>query len=308
MAAKDKHDSANTLVVDLDGTLIRTDTLYECFWLALSQNWRAMLVAVGGLMAGRAVLKARLAAIADLNVEYLPYNAEVIAYIGAWREAGGKVILVTAADQAIADKIAAHTGLFDEAIGSNGATNLKGEEKARFLQDRFADAGYAYMGDSSADIPVWQGAKKAIAVNAKPSVTAQVKAMADSEILAGQPAQSAYLKALRPHQWLKNILVFLPVIAAQDYSALTLLGAILAFAAFSMVSSAGYVFNDLMDLRADRAHPRKSARPFASGRVPIGGGTAMVPLLLLAAALIVSLGGLLAAYSAVRPVSKDLGW
>ncbi|MEO0370807.1 MAG: UbiA family prenyltransferase [Pseudomonadota bacterium] len=281
MTAKDRRDDNEVLVVDLDGTLIRSDTLFECFWQSLSRNWQAIPVAVNGLMGGRAVLKTKLAALADLDAATLPYNEEVMAYIRTWRDTGGKVILVTAADQTIADKVAAHTGLFDEAIGSDGATNLKGEQKARLLQDRFADEGYAYMGDSRADIPVWRGAKKAIAVNPAPSVANEVRAMKGSEVLGRAPTRGGYLKALRPHQWLKNILVFLPMMAAQQYGAITLMHALLAFAAFSMVSSSGYVFNDLMDLRSDRSHPRKSARPFASGRVPIAHGTAMVPLLLL---------------------------
>ncbi|MEO0773003.1 MAG: UbiA family prenyltransferase [Pseudomonadota bacterium] len=289
MTAKDRRDDKEVLVVDLDGTLIRSDTLYECFWQALSQSWRAIPVAISGLRAGRAVLKTKLAQIADLDAERLPYNEDVLAYIARWREAGGKVILVTAADQTIADKVAAHTALFDEAIGSDGVTNLKGPAKAQLLRDRFADEGYAYMGDSRADIPVWQSATTAIAVSPAPNVAAQVKTMAGHEILGTPPARAAYLKALRPHQWLKNILVFLPIMAAQDYGALTLIHALLAFAAFSMVSSSGYVFNDLMDLRADRGHPRKKARPFASGRVPIAHGTAMVPLLLLAGLMFAAL-------------------
>ncbi|MEL7254581.1 MAG: UbiA family prenyltransferase [Pseudomonadota bacterium] len=282
MTAKDRRDDKEVLVVDLDGTLIRSDTLYECFWQALSQSWRAIPVAVNGLSGGRAVLKTKLAALADIDAEFLPYNEEVLAYIAHWREAGGKVILVTAADQTIADKVAAHTKLFDEAIGSDGTTNLKGDAKAHLLRDRFADEGYSYIGDSHADIPVWQGAKTAIAVSPAPAVAAKVKAMPGSEVLGDTPSPRAYLKALRPHQWLKNILVFLPIMTAQQYGAVTLFHALLAFAAFSMVSSSGYVFNDLMDLRADRAHPRKKNRPLASGRVPIAHGTAMVPILLIA--------------------------
>jgi 4-hydroxybenzoate polyprenyltransferase len=220
---------------------------------------------------------------ASLDVEFLPYNEEVIKFIEAWRENGGKAVLVTAADQSIADRIANHTELFDEAIGSDGTTNLKGSEKARFLQDRYAETGYAYIGDSTADIPVWKGAKKAIVVNPSGSIERQVKAMRDDvEILSNRQSSKAYFKSLRPHQWLKNVLVFLPIVAAQSFDGPTVINALLAFAAFSMVSSSGYVFNDLMDLRADRAHPRKCARPFAAGDVPIAHGTAMVPLLLLA--------------------------
>ncbi|MEL6647619.1 MAG: UbiA family prenyltransferase [Pseudomonadota bacterium] len=278
----DRHDDNPVLVVDLDGTLIRSDSLYECFWLGLSKTWKAFPTAVSGLMGGRAALKKQLAELADLDAEFLPYNDEVCHYIRTWRDKGGRAVLVTAADQSVADKVAAHIGLFDEVIGSDGATNLKGEEKAQLLRDRFANEGYAYMGDSSADIPVWESAKTAITVNAAPAIERQVRAMAaESEALNATRKPPAYLAALRPHQWLKNVLVFLPIMAAQAFEPAMIFNALLAFAAFSLVSSSGYVFNDLMDLRADRAHPRKSARPFAAGRVPIAHGTMMVPLLLL---------------------------
>lgn len=294
MTAKDRRsdtrDDGPVLVVDLDGTLILSDTLYESFWRGLSKSWRAIPVAISGLSAGRAVLKQKLAAFADLDAKYLPYNAEVEDYIRAWRETGGMAVLVTAADQSIADKVSDHTKLFDEAIGSDGTTNLKGDEKARFLTERFGEQGYAYMGDSQADLPVWEGAQKAIAVNAAPAIERQVTAMgAESELLNATRKPPSYFAALRPHQWLKNVLVFLPVMTAQAFDAVTLVNALLAFAAFSLVSSSGYVFNDLMDLRADRGHPRKCERPFASGRVPIAHGTVMVPLLLIAGLILAAL-------------------
>ncbi len=292
MTAKDRREDNPVLVVDLDGTLIRSDTLYESFWFALSRTWRAIPTALGGLMAGRAVLKKRLADLATLSADHLPYNEQVLNYIRDWKEGGGQAVLVTAADQSLADRVADHLGIFDEAVGSDGATNLKGPEKARYLQERYAEQGYHYMGDSHADIPVWQGARKAIAVNVSAGLESQVSSMGkDAEILRSPDTGRSYLSALRPHQWLKNILVFLPIMSAQAYDSITLIKALLAFAAFSLVSSSGYVFNDLMDLRADRAHPRKSARPFASGRVPISLGTALVPLLLLVGLGLAALAG-----------------
>ncbi|MEM6409716.1 MAG: UbiA family prenyltransferase [Pseudomonadota bacterium] len=282
MTAKDRRDSTPVLVVDLDGTLIRSDALYECFWRALSRTWRTLPNTVSWLTGGRAVLKQKLAELANLNPEFLPYNKDVLNYIQDWRANGGRAVLVTASDQSIADGVAEYTQLFDDAVGSDGSTNLKGEAKARLLQERFNDVGYVYMGDSSADLPVWEGATKAIAVNPSSSIEKQVQDMpVESEILHSDREPRAYLKALRPHQWLKNILLFLPMMGAHSFDLATLMNAIVAFCAFSLVSSSGYVFNDLMDLRADRAHPRKSARPFASGQIPIMHGTAMVPILLL---------------------------
>ena len=281
MTAKDRRDDTPVLVVDLDGTLIRSDTLYECFWLALSRTWRTLPRVARWLIGERAILKQELAPLAKLSPEFLPYNKDVLDYIRDWREKGGRAVLVTAADQSIADGVAEHTKLCDDAVGSDGSTNLKGDAKARLLQDRFDDVGYVYMGDSSADLPVWEGAKKAVTVNASASIERQVQDMqVESEILNEGQDPRAYLTAMRPHQWLKNILLFAPIIGAQAFDLATLVSALVAFVAFSLVSSSGYVFNDLMDLRADRAHPRKSERPFASGQVPISHGTAMVPLLL----------------------------
>ncbi|MEL7013797.1 MAG: UbiA family prenyltransferase, partial [Pseudomonadota bacterium] len=281
MTAKDRRDGTPVLVVDLDGTLIRSDALYECFWLALSRTWRTLPRTVSWLTGGRAALKQKLAALANLDAEFLPYNEDVLNYIRDWRANGGRTLLLTAADQSIADGVAEFTQLFDEALGSDGSTNLKGDAKARLLQERFSDVGYVYMGDSSADLPVWDGAIKAIAVNPSSSIEKQVQDMpVESEIMHSDREPRAYLRALRPHQWLKNILLFLPMIGAHAFDLVTFLNAIVAFCAFSLISSSGYVFNDLMDMRADRAHPRKSARPFAAGEIPIMHGTVMVPLLL----------------------------
>lgn len=291
MSATNEHEDGPVLVVDLDGTLIQSDTLYECFWRALARSRHAVPEVMRGLAKGRAVLKRRLAELADLDPELLPYNQDVLDYILKWRKSGGRVALVTAADQSIADSVAGYLGLFDEAVGSDGQSNLKGQRKAHFLRGRY-DNGFAYMGDSSADLFVWKGAQKAIAVNVPSALERQVKAQNDDvEVLPGQAAGLAYLNALRPHQWSKNTLVFLPVLAAQNFEPMTLLMAFLAFAAFCLVSSAGYVMNDLMDLRADRAHPRKSARPFASGKVPIAHGTVMVPMLLFGGLMLAAFAG-----------------
>ena len=271
-----------TLVVDLDGTLIATDLLYESFWSALADSPLTIGAALTGLTDGRAALKARLAERACIDVTTLPYRSETLAYIERWRGRGGRTALVTAADRRLATAVADHLGLFDEVHGSDGATNLKGIAKADFLSTRFA-SGFAYIGDSRADAPVWQAAAQPVTVGAN----AELKAAAGPDavhIAVAQPRPQDYLRALRPHQWLKNILVFVPAIAAHDVSSGTLATLICAFLAYSLVASAVYVLNDLLDLSADRAHPRKRTRPFASGAVPISHATAMAPGLLLAGA------------------------
>ncbi|MEL6690421.1 MAG: UbiA family prenyltransferase [Pseudomonadota bacterium] len=285
--------TAQVLVVDLDGTLLRSDMLYESFWSALGQSWQAPFRAASALQGGRAALKAHLAGASEVDAASLPYNDDVIAYVRDWRAKGGKTALVTATDSAIAGEIAAHLDLFDEVHGSDGDTNLKGETKARFLVDRFGAEGFAYMGDATADLPVWSQAAKAVTVNAPETLRRNAaKAAGEVEHLgtAGTALQP-YLKAMRPHQWLKNLLVFLPMLAAHQFDGGTILAALLAFISFSLVASSVYVLNDLLDLAADRAHPRKRLRPFAAGTIPIAHGTFMAAGLLGLGALIALLVG-----------------
>jgi len=278
-----------TLAVDLDGTLLRSDMLHESFWSAVSRDWRNLYRAGMALRSGRAALKRDLAARADVDVAALPYDPEVIAYVAAWRAAGGRTALVTASDGAFAQAVAGHLGLFDEVHGSDGSDNLKGMRKAEFLRDRFGAAGYSYMGDAAADLPVWAGAATAVTVNAPESLRRAAERVAGrvEHLDTARKSVLPYLRALRPHQWLKNLLVFLPLLAAHRFDAASLGAAVLAFVAFSLVASGVYVLNDLLDLAADRAHPRKRLRPFAAGSVPIAHGGAM-------AAALLGLGGLVA--------------
>lgn len=274
------------LVVDLDGTLLRSDMLHESFWEVIGREPRSLLPVLGSLLAGRAALKACLAERSRILPATLPYDARVIARLEAWRAAGGRTALVTATDARLAERIADHLGLFDEVHGTDGATNLKGAAKARFLAERYGRAGHVYMGDSAADLPVWAGAAGAISVNASAGVRARLEAQAkggEVEHLARDPGRgAAILRALRPHQWAKNALVFVPMIADLAFDLRVLLAALVAFVALSLTASAGYVLNDLLDLADDRSHPRKRMRPFASGALPASLGSFLFPALLLA--------------------------
>lgn len=270
-------DRLTVLAVDLDGTLLRSDMLFESFWSALGRSWSSPFSALAALTQGRAALKRHLAEKAVIDAETLPYDAEVIAYVERWRANGGRSALVTATDQTIADSIAAHLGIFDEVHGSDGQRNLKAAAKADFLEQRFGRNGFAYMGDARADLAVWERAAKAVTVNAGPALRQSAERVAANveHLRTASGSARAYLKALRPHQWLKNLLVFLPMLASHRLDAATLLATLLAFAAFSCIASSVYVLNDLLDLAADRAHPRKRNRPFASGRIPLAHGTWM---------------------------------
>jgi 4-hydroxybenzoate polyprenyltransferase/phosphoserine phosphatase len=258
--------------------------LYECFWSTLAKNAMTPLWAAATLTQGRAVLKQRLTEQCKIDPATLPYDAAVLKYIAAWKEGGGRAVLVTASDQSIADKIANHVGVFDEAHGSGGTINLKGRRKAEFLETRFGSRGFAYIGDSWADLPVWEAAGKAITLTSSRKLRARVDALGhDSEhIKAHWPSATCYIRALRPHQWLKNLLVFLPVLTGHYFTADVVGAAGLAFLAFSLVASSVYVLNDLLDIPADREHARKRNRPFAAGSIPIAHGGPMAALLLLA--------------------------
>lgn len=276
-------DTRPLLVVDLDGTLIRSDMLYESFWSAFARDWRTPLAALAALVRGKAALKARLAALGAPDPASLPYCPEVLQAIRDWRAEGGRVVLVTAADQTIANAIANHLDLFDEVHGSDGTTNLKGAAKAGFLRRHYGTA-YTYIGDSAVDLAVWREAEGAMTVGLHPGLKAKVEAIRpDARHLAPpRPLLAAALRAMRPHQWFKNTLIFFPLIAAHDFNAGAVAQGLLAVIAFSLVASSVYVLNDLLDIASDRAHPRKRLRPLASGALPLQTGMAMVPILLLA--------------------------
>jgi 4-hydroxybenzoate polyprenyltransferase/phosphoserine phosphatase len=275
--------SEKILVVDLDGTLIRSDMLFETFWSAVAADWTAIFGTLRALLHGRAALKRYLAERAvGMDYACLPYEPAVIRLIETWRASGGRVALVSASDQAVVEGVAAHLGLFDEVHGSDGATNLRGAEKAAFLKRRFGVQGFVYAGDSAVDLPVWKSAGASVTVNARKGLQDRVAALHGGAEHIGQPGEGLkpMIILIRPHQWLKNLLVFLPMLGAHQFTTTTLAQSGVAFIAFSLIASAVYVLNDLLDLAADRAHPRKRLRPVASGAVSARRASVLLPALL----------------------------
>lgn len=272
------------LVVDLDGTLLRSDMLFESFWSAFGRNWRSPFLSIAALTGGRASLKRFLAEASAVDASSLPYDPTVIAFVQDWRASGGRTALVTASDRDFAKAVASYLGIFDEVHGSDGKLNLKGERKGQFLEKRFGLRGFAYMGDAKSDLLVWKRAAKAITVNVPAALRREAERVCDSveHLVTDAKSVTPYIMAMRPHQWLKNVLVFLPILAAHQLDGETVTLSLLAFVCFSLVASSVYVLNDLLDLAADRAHPRKKKRPFASGSIPIAHGTWMAagPLIL----------------------------
>jgi 4-hydroxybenzoate polyprenyltransferase/phosphoserine phosphatase len=271
------------LVVDLDGTLLKSDMLYESFWNAFAIRPSTPVQSARHLFTGKAALKSYLASEATIDIASLPYDDEVIKYINDYRANGGNVALVTATHQLLADQVAKHLGIFDEVHGSDNEVNLRGAVKAQFLIDRFGRENFCYIGDASDDLPVWAVSEKAITVNASDAVRQKAEALGNPVEHLDTISRSwgSYFKALRPHQWIKNILIFVPMLAAHELDLGSFLSSCLAIIAFSLIASSVYVVNDLLDLSSDRAHPRKSSRPFASGVIPISHGNQIAILCLL---------------------------
>ena len=272
------------LVVDLDGTLLRTDLLHESAVSAVARSPLAALAALPHLLRGdRAALKRRLALAAPVDAEALPFREEVVAYLREEKALGRKLVLATAADELLARPVAERLGLFDELLASDGRRNLGGETKRAELVARFGEKGFDYVADRRADLPVFRSARKAVLVGSAVRLRAEVEA-AGTPVAALLPDEGpkvrTLLSAIRARQWIKNLLVFIPLVTAHVFAPAAFGAAALAFAALSLLASAVYLLNDLADLPADRLHPSKRGRPLASGRLPIRTAVALVPVLL----------------------------
>jgi 4-hydroxybenzoate polyprenyltransferase/phosphoserine phosphatase len=272
------------LIVDLDGTLIHTDMLHESALRVLRDNLFDTLRIPYWLYQGKAVLKWHLANRTDFDPTFLPYNHDLLDWLKQQRALGRKLILCTASDSSIAIAISEHLGIFDEVMASDGITNLAGKHKAEALEQRFGHAGFDYAGNSRADLAVWQRARRAVVVNASADLAKQAGAHCEVERVFPSPTIgfTAWRRVLRVHQWMKNLLLFIPLFAAHQITDMdTWLALVLAFCSFSLCASSVYIANDLLDLESDRQHPRKCNRPFASGQVPAWMGVILAPILLL---------------------------
>src|SRR4030088_3228067 len=147
--AKPAKELSPVLCVDLDGTLIRGNVLWECVLVLLKARPVTLLLLPFWLLAGRASLKRHVAARTHLNPARLPYRQQVLGLIRQEKEIGRRIALVTAADRELAEAIAGYLGLFDEVHASDGKLNLKGTSKATFLAQHFAQTGFEYVGDSA---------------------------------------------------------------------------------------------------------------------------------------------------------------
>jgi len=291
------------LIIDLDGTLIHTDMLHESALRVLRDNPVEALRIPYFLARGKAVLKRRLAQGSAFDAASLPYNQALLEWLRQQRSSGRKLILCTASDVSIANAIAEHLGVFDEVMASDGVLNLRGENKAAALVARFGHAGYDYAGNSQSDLPVWRSARRAVVVNAPVGVARRAADCCEVERAFAAPAAgfAAWRRVFRVHQWLKNLLLLVPLFASHQFAnPAHWMPMLLAFIAFCLCASSVYIANDLFDLESDRQHPRKRNRPFASGQVPAWLGVLCAPLLLSAsAAVALQVGGGFSAWLAV---------
>jgi 4-hydroxybenzoate polyprenyltransferase/phosphoserine phosphatase len=277
------------LVVDLDGTLIKTDLLVESVCRLLRQAPLYFLALPLWLLRGKAHLKREIAERVRLDPELLPYRTGVLDYLRTEHDKGREIILATASDERFARPIADQLKLFDLVLASDGTTNLSGEHKRARLVSQFGEKGFDYIGNESRDLTVWSSARKAIMVNANLRLQRAVAKVAPFEnaFKENKAAFAEYFRGLRPQQWSKNILVFVPLLAAHLFTEPILVArTLIAFLAFCCCASAGYLINDLCDLEADRRHPSKKLRPFASGRLPLLFGLATAPALIVLGCLL----------------------
>lgn len=275
--SKQAREERPVLAVDLDHSLLRSDMLYETFWACLSRDWRTPFMAAARLMKGKAAVKRLLAEASEVDVALLPYNEQVLTHIGQWRADGARAVLVTATNQTLAKRISMHLGLFDAVHGSGEGVNLKGARKADLLVREYGASGFIYLGDSRSDLDVWAKASGAVTVDVPSGLRNKVDRLHSNatHLVSSGLRVKAAIKAARPHQWLKNMLVFLPMLAAHRIDVGTAINSFMAFLAFCLIASGVYIFNDLLDLEADRLHARKRMRPFASGALSVSHGSVL---------------------------------
>ncbi len=270
------------IVVDLDGTLIQTDMLQESALQFVRLRPFKIFLILFWLCKGKAVLKHQLAKNFHFNVKLLPYNKPLIQWLRKEKIKGKLIVLSTASDYIIARKISKHLKLFDIVIASNERINNSGLRKANELIKRFGVKSFDYIGNAPQDLDVWKYSRYSFLVNVSASLEEKArKVLIVKKIFHKNPIKLLnWINAFRLHQWLKNILLFVPLIAAQQFQSILLLERLLtAFISFGLCASSVYIINDLFDLENDRAHPGKSKRPFASGNIPISFGIFLIPLL-----------------------------
>lgn len=274
----DREAPLPPLVVDLDGTLIHSDLLWEALLLFIRTRFLELWRLPFWLLGGKAAFKHKLAQAVSPDPATLPYDQTLLALLAAERAQGRILVLATGSERRFADSIAAHLGLFDHVHATGEGINLTSHNKARHLVDIYGDKGFDYIGNANADRAVWLKSRSAFSVTQRPFQLGDGRSTEQMGAVRGGWGK-ALLKAMRPRQWLKNLLVFVPMLAGHEITAVAALDSLLAFVAFSLCASSAYLLNDALDATDDRVHPTKRTRPIAAGTLPIAVAMFASPLL-----------------------------
>jgi len=264
------------LCVDLDGTLVKSDTLVDSLLVLMPAS----------LLRGKAAFKATVTQSISLDVAHLPYNREVVRYLQQERARGRDIYLATGADERLARRVAVHLGFFSGVLGSDGTTNMTGSRKLDSLRSSLGAVAFDYIGNDTPDLPLLASANQAMVANPSLGLRIGLRAHGIRPARAFEERRHivhSLVKAVRPHQWAKNLLIFVPLLCSHALSAGKLLTAFAAFCCFSLTASSAYIVNDLLDIEADRRHPRKRLRPFASGDLSAFSGIAVAAIFILIA-------------------------
>jgi 4-hydroxybenzoate polyprenyltransferase/phosphoserine phosphatase len=278
------------LIVDLDGSLVRSNLLVESFFAEIGNNYRRLPSLFWALVRGKAAFKASIAEGTTADAMHLPYDADVLKIVDDARSEGRPVYLVSESDNPYVSAIAAHLGKFDGWFASDNDRDRSSAATAQLLIREFGEGNFDYIGDGQADLAVWRAARCRIAVHPSRSVRLALLAIDPSAAIIESPAGRLkhWVKLIRCHQWAKNGLVFVPLLTAQRFDVTSIGQATLAFFAFSLAASSIYILNDLIDLDSDRRHPTKRMRPLAASKVPIFDAVIASPVLMIAALVVAS--------------------
>jgi 4-hydroxybenzoate polyprenyltransferase/phosphoserine phosphatase len=280
--------SQDPIAVDLDGTLLRSDTLHEGVVQLLVRRPWLLFVLLLKLFAGKAAFKQYVTSVAPIDAAGIPEHAELLSYLVEQKGRGRRLGLFSAANEGLVAAFATRFGIFDVSRGSDGRRNLSGADKLAAIREEFGP-NFVYAGDAKVDMPIWQAATAAIVVGRSPRLRDRVAATARIERAFIDPPSrlQLWIRALRLHQWAKNILIFVPgILAFPTLSPAALANFALGFVTLGTVASATYLINDLADLSSDRRHRYKRTRPLAACAIKLSHGVAAAMLLGAAAAIL----------------------
>jgi 4-hydroxybenzoate polyprenyltransferase len=272
------------LCVDLDGTLVKSDTLHDSLLVLLhTQPFRALRLPKE-VLRGKAAFKAFVSCNIELDVAHLPYNCALLEYLREEAANGRPIYLATGGDTRLAERVAQHLGIFTGVLGSDGRTNLTGKNKLARLRAEFDSADFGYIGNATSDLSLLVHSTEPMLANPSAGLRRKLKkhGVQPARLFEERDSKvNSIIRALRVHQWAKNVLIFVPLLLSHQLHTPRLIAAVLAFACFCVSASATYILNDLLDIEADRRHVRKHRRPFASGDLSAAQGVAIALLLLL---------------------------